>query len=214
MERINFKKDIKKIYYILLSIISIISIFIVFSIIVLFLIYYPSKYYPRIYSLIASLIILAIVIFLIIKKIKIIKNTYKKFSNIFIYLLFSPYTLIISIILIGLEFIFFRFIELVSMSNINFLQNIAIIINLDKLFEYEKIIYTVTFFLNIINPFFALFSLIIVTETLLFRILFEIIYIIPAVLIIFIVSIIFIVAIFMLYKLKKHIMESIKNKII
>jgi amino acid transporter len=78
------KKEFRNTFYIIISIVSIISIFIIFCFIVIFPIYYFSKFYTKLYTIIAGAILALIILFLFgIKLFKI----WKKYNKVKYFLL-------------------------------------------------------------------------------------------------------------------------------
>lgn len=109
MKRYSFKKDLKKIFYILFVIISILTVFAVISFLILLPIYLVSKYHSDFYSLIVVCLILIIILFLIIKKIVLIWKKYKKLSFFILHLLtFLAIPLMLFAFFVIVETVIFR----------------------------------------------------------------------------------------------------------
>ncbi|OHD06060.1 MAG: hypothetical protein A2086_10380 [Spirochaetes bacterium GWD1_27_9] len=106
MKKYNLKTDLKRIYYIIISVLTILGMFALFSLIFILPIYLVSKYYPAIYNIISLLVIFLIIIFFVIKKIIKIWDKYKKINFLILHI-FTFFLLPIFI------FFFFILIELV-----------------------------------------------------------------------------------------------------
>lgn len=150
MKKYNFKKDLKNIFRIFFSALTIISLFVIFSFVLLLPIYLVSKYYPKTYSIIISLLIVLIILIIIIKKMLKIWKKYKKINlfiyHILFYFLIPPVSIIFLIIFESVLLrIFYRIFNFINSTIFLIIINIVILF---LIFFIRKIIHNFKLFLK------------------------------------------------------------------
>ena len=109
MKQYNFKSDLKKILYIIGSILIIIGIFALFSIMILLPIYLLSKYNTHLYTILTLLIVSFVILtFLIIKFVRIWKRYKKTMAFLFHIMLYYFIPISIFVFFLIFEGVIFR----------------------------------------------------------------------------------------------------------
>jgi hypothetical protein len=203
MKKYDLKNDLKNISYTLSVIFTILLIFAAFSVIILFPIYFFTKTYPRIYSLIASFFLLSVLFFFTVKRAFKIWNKYKKLKPFFVHLLLSPFTVFSVLLLLSYEYIIFKLVEYFFSLN-----------STNLFFLIQIICFILTGVLLLYNIYFTSALTMIIVEICAFKIFFEIFHFITAIILIVVLSLLIIIGVIFLRVLIHTIKIYLKNNLI